>query len=169
VKKFKPLIIISTILTITGIGLTIYEFQLVNENVTNQQQDLLAGESMTLTKNLDTAKSRDGVYLVQVSDFKEGDNIKLMVFNPSDTIMVSKSITNNPLQENFSITADGNYKIQIENQGTNEVQVLAMIGNYPQNILFLDTIGFILLIIGLAGISVGLMYFLKNRSKTSFS
>ena len=45
-KKFKPVIVISAILIIIGIGLSIYESQLINENVANQQQNLLIGGSM---------------------------------------------------------------------------------------------------------------------------
>jgi len=147
----------------------IYESQLVNENVVNQQQNILVGGSMTLTKELNTAKNQNGVYSVQITDFKEDDNIKVTVFSPADDIIVSKPITKNPLQENFLITINGTYKIKIENQGTREVQVLAIIGKYPQNISLLDTFGFIVLILGLSGLAVGIMYFVKNRGKTDLS
>ncbi len=168
-KKFKPVIVISAILIIIGVGLTFYESQLVNENVANQQQNLSVGGSMTLTKELDPSKNQNGVYSVQITDFKEDDNIKVTVFNPTGEIITSKPITKNPFQENFPISTDGTYKIQIENQGTREVQVLAIIGNYPQNISLIDIFGFIVLIIGLSGLAIGIMYFVKNRGKTDLS
>ena len=86
---------------IIGIGLSIYESQLINENVANQQQNLLIGGSMTLTKELDPSKNQNGVYSIQITDFKEDNNIKVTVFNPADEIITSKSITKNPFQEIF--------------------------------------------------------------------
>ena len=168
-KKFKPIIIISSILIIIGVGLTIYESKLVNENVVTLQQDLLTGGSMTLTKELDPSMNQNGVYSTQITDFQKDDNIKVSVFDPADEIITLKSITKNPFQENFPISISGTYKIQIENQGSREVQVLAIIGNYPQNISLLDIIGFIMLIIGLSGLAIGVMYFVKNRSQTNVS
>ena len=168
-KKFKPVIITSAIFIIIGIGLAIYESQLVNENVANQQQNLLVGGLMSLTKELDPSKNQNGVYSVQITDFKENYNVKVTVFNPADEIITSKSITKNPFQENFPISTRGIYKIQIENQGQQEIQVLAIIGNYPQNISLLDIFSFVVLIIGLGGLTIGIMYFVKNRGKTDVS
>jgi hypothetical protein len=169
VKKIKPVIVISAILIIIGIGLAIYESQLVNENGANQQQNLLVGGSMTLTKDLDPSTNQNGVYSVQITDFQKDENIKVMISNPSDEIISSKLITKNPFQENFSISTSGIYKIQIENQGPREVQVLAIIGNYPQDIFLLDIVDFIVLIMGLSGLAIGIMYFVKNRGKTDVS
>jgi len=169
VKKFRPIIIISAILIIIGIGLTFYESLLINENVANQQQNLLVGGSMSLTKELDPSKNQNGVYSVQITDFKENGNVKVTVFNPADEIITSKSITKNPFQENFPISVRGIYKIQIENQGQQEIQVLAIIGNYPQNISLLDIFGFVVVITGLSGLAIGIMHFVKNRGKTDVS
>ena len=132
---------------IIGIGLAIYESQLINENVTNHQQNLLSGGSMTLTKDLDASENQNGVYSVQIIDFQEGDNIKVIVFNPVNEVITSKPITKNLFQENFLISTSGTYKVQIENQGPREVQILAAIGNYPQNISLIDIFDFIVLIV----------------------
>jgi uncharacterized protein YxeA len=169
VKKFKPIIVVGAILIIIGIGLTIYESQLINENVTNQQQNLVVGGTMSLTKNLDPSKNKEGVYSVQIIGFNESGNIKVTIFNPLDEIIASKQITKNPFQENFTVVTEGMYKIQIENQGQRTVQVLAIIGNYPQSISLLDMFGFIVIITGLGGLAIGIMYFVKNRGNTNVS
>lgn len=168
-KKFKLVIIISTILVIIGISLTFYESQLINWSVINQQQNLLSGASMILTKDLDPSKNQNGVYSVQITDFQKDDNIKVSVLDPVGETIISKLITKSPLQENFIISTSGTYKIQIENQGSREAQILAVIGNYPQNIALIDMSGFILLISGLSGLAIGIMYLVKNRGKPSIS
>ena len=168
-KKFKLIIIISAILVIIGIALTFYESQLIKWSVINEQQNLLPDTSMILTKDLDPLKNQNGVYSVQVTDFQEDDNIKVSILNPVGETIISKSITKNPLQENFIISISGTYKIQIENQGSREAQILAAIGNYPQNIALIDMCSFILLIAGLSGLAVGIMYLVKNRGKTNIN
>src|SRR5256885_2288328 len=145
-KKFKLIIIISTVLVIIGIALTFYESQLINGSVTNQQQNLLSGALMTLTKDLDPHKNQNGVYSIQITDFQKDDNIKARIFDPVGEMIISKSITKSPFQENFIISTNGTYKIQVENQGSREAQILAVIGNYPQNIALIDMCGFILLV-----------------------
>jgi len=168
-KKFKLIIIISTILVIIGIVLTFYESQLIDWSIVNQQQNLLPGASRILTKDLDPSENQDGVYSVQITDFQKDDNIKVSIFNPAGDIVISKSITKSPLQENFIISISGTYKIQIENQGSREAQILAVIGDYPQNIALIDICSFILLIAGLSGLAIGIMYLVKNRGKSSIS
>jgi hypothetical protein len=169
VKKFKLVIIISAILVVIGITLTFYESQLINWSVISQQQNLLPGASMVLTKDLDPSKNQNGVYSLQITDFQKDDNIKMSIFNPVGDTVISKSITKNQIQENFIISTSGTYKIQIENQGSREIQILAVIGNYPQNIALIDMCSFILLITGLSGLAIGIMYLVKNRGKTNIS
>lgn len=149
--------------------LTFYESQIINGSVINQQQNLLSGASMSLTKDFDPSKNQNGVYSVQITDFQESDNIKANISNPVGEIIISKQIVKSPFQENFIISTSGTYKIQIENQGSQEVQILAVIGNYPQNIALIDMCSFILLISGLSGLAIGIMYLVKNRSKSSIS
>ncbi len=168
-KKFKPVIIISAILVIIGIALTFYESQLINWSIINQQQNLLPGASIILAKDLDPSKNQNGVYSVQITDFQKDDNIKVSIFNPVGEAVISKSITKSLLQENFIISTSGTYKIQIENQGSREAQILAVIGNYPQNIVLIDMCSFILLIAGLSGLAIGMIYLVKNRGKSSIS
>ena len=168
-KKFKLIILISTFLVIIGIALTFYESQLINNSVTNQQQNLLPGSSMFLTKDLDPTENQNGVYSVQITDFQTDDSIKANIFDPAGETITSKSITKSPFQENFIISTKGTYKIQVENQGSREVQILAVIGNYPQNISLIDMCGFILLIAGLSGLAIGIMYLVKNRGKSNIS
>ncbi len=168
-KKFKLIILISTVLVVIGIGLTFYESQLINLNVVNQQENVLSESSMTLTKDLDPSTNQNGVYSVQITDFQENNNVKVSISNPMGETIISKQITKNPLQENFLISTKGTYKIQVENQGSKELQILAVIGNYPQNISLIDMFGFILLITGLSGVAIGIMYLVKNRGKTSVS
>ena len=124
---------------------------------------------MSVIKNLDPEKSKDGVYSVQISDFKEGYNVKADLVDPSGNTIMTSTIAKNSFQENFTISQVGNYTLQIQNPGQNETQVLGIIGYYPQGATILDVLSVIVLIAGLSGLAIGMMYMIKRRGKTDAS
>ena len=164
--KPKPIIIISAILVLIGIAITAYQSQITSENLSNQQNTLGIGTQMIVVKEMSPNTNQNGVYSIQITDFKDTDNIKATVINPIGTSIITRSITKSPVQEMFKVTTSGNYTLQIENQGQREVQVLGIIGYYPQGIELADISGFILLMVGLSGLAVGIMYLIRNRVKS---
>ena len=111
-KKTIPLLVIGGFLTITGIGISLYSSQLVIENISTQQESLAVGHSLVVSKELDPTKNENGVYVVQVADFKADDNILAKVFDPTDMAIVSKSISRNPYQEDRKSTRLNSSHIQ---------------------------------------------------------
>ncbi|MGI0017494.1 MAG: hypothetical protein ACREA1_02160 [Nitrosotalea sp.] len=162
----KPILITSGVLILIGIAITAYQSQTTSENLSNQQNTLGIGTQMTVTKEMKPDSNQNGVYSIQITDFKDGDNIKSTVIDPTGTAIITKPITKSPIQEIFKITRSGNYTLQIENQGQREIQVLGIIGYYPQGIELIDISGFIALMIGLSGLAVGMMYLIRNRVKS---
>jgi hypothetical protein len=163
--KPKPIVILSGILVLVGIVITAYQSQMTSENLANQQNTLGVGAQMVVTKAMNLDNNQKGVYSVQITDFKNDDRVKVAVIDPSGTSIITKSITKSPVQEMFKIVSSGNYTLQIENQGQREMQVLGIIGYYPEGIEFADISGFIVLVAGLSGLAVGMMYLIKNRIK----
>jgi hypothetical protein len=163
--KPRLILITSGILVLIGIALTAYQSQMTAENLSNQQMILGNGKQMIITKQMDPNKNQKGVYSVQITDFKNDDNIKVLVTDPAGISIITKSITKNPIQENFKVAAFGNYTLQIENQGHVDIQVLGIIGYYPEGIELADISGFIALMVGLGGLAIGLMYIIRNRVK----
>ena len=162
----RPIIITSGILVLIGIAITAYQSQTTSENLSNQQKTLAVGtQMMTVTKNMDPNNNQKGVYSIQVTDLKNDDSIKAEVIDPVGVIIVSKSVTKSPIQEIFKVTSSGNYTLQIENKGQREVQILGIIGYYPEGIELADISGFIVLMAGLGGLAVGIMYLIRNRVK----
>ena len=165
--KPKPIIIASGILVLIGIAITAYQSQTTSENLSNQQNTLGAGTQMIVTKGMSPDSNQKGVYSIQITDFRNDDNVKVTIIDPTGTPMITKSITKSPIQEMFKVTSSGNYTLQIENHGQREIQVLGIIGYYPQGIELADISGFIALIIGLSGLAVGMMYLIRNRVRSS--
>jgi len=168
VVKPIPIIITSGILVLVGFAITAYQSQITSENFVNEQKTLSGGTQMTITKAMDLNHNRKGVYGIQITDLKNDDNVKIIVIDPNRNSIITKSVTTSPIQEIFKISNSGNYTLQIENQGQREIQILGFIGYYPEGIESDDTSGFIVpivLIIGLSGLAVGIMYLIKNRVK----
>ncbi|MGI0074930.1 MAG: hypothetical protein ACREA5_03185 [Nitrosotalea sp.] len=164
--KPKPIIIASGILVLIGIAITAYQSQITSENLSNQQNTLGIGTQMIVTKEMSPENNQEGVYSIQITDFKNDDNIKTTIIDPAGIPIITKSITKSPIQETFKISSSGNYTLQIENHGQRETQVLGIIGYYPKNIELADISGFIALMIGLSGLAVGMIYLIRNRARS---
>ncbi len=139
--KPRTIIITSGILVLIGIAITAYQSQITSENLANQQETLSAGTQMTITKGMDLNNNQKAVYVIQVTDLKNDDNIKAIVIDPTGNAIITKSVTKSPIQEIFKISTSGNYTLQIENQGQREIQILGIIGYYPQGIELADISG----------------------------
>ncbi len=149
-----------------GIAITAYQSQITSENLSNQQNTLGIGTQMIVTKEMNPDNNQKGVYSIQITDFKSDDNVKAIVTDPTGTSIITNSVTKSPIQDTFKISSSGNYTLQIENHGQREIQVLGIIGYYPQNIELADISGFIALLIGLSGLAVGMMYLIRNRVRS---
>ena len=163
-KKTIPFLVIGGFLTATGIGISFYSSQLVIENLSTHQESLVVGHSFSALKELDPTKNENGVYVVQVADFKTGDNILAKVLDPADIAIVSNSINHSPYQDNFNITTKGTYKLTVENSGQRDLQIEGAIGYLPKDSsLVIGIFGSIVILVGLAGLAIGMMYFVKTR------
>ena len=167
--KPRPILITSAILVLIGIAITAYQSQTTSENLANQQNTLSAGAHMIVAKVMNPTSNQKGVYSIQVTDLKKDDTIKAVITDPSGIQIISKDVTKSPIQEIFKITSTGNYTLQIDNQGQREIQVLGIIGYYPEGIELADISGFIILMAGLGGLAIGMMYLIRNRMKSQSS
>lgn len=163
--KPRSILIISGVLVIIGIILSYSQSSNELNNIATVQKTLPIGGSMNVSMSLDPAKSTDGVYSISITDFKEGDNLSFLVNDPNEIPFVSKTITKSPFQENFTINTSGTYELKIDNTSHREMQVLGIIGYYPHGPTFVDVLTVILLIAGLSGLAIGMMYFIKRKGK----
>ena len=166
VKKPVILLVIGGFLIVFGIGLSVYGSQMIIENFATEEKRLGIGTSMELSKELDPSINENGVYVLQIADFKEESRLQTSVYDPLDQIVVSKSVEHNMFQDNFTISTAGTYKLLIENTGERELEVTAVLGYLPEGqSLTVSIFGFIVIIIGLIGLGAGIIYLIKSRGK----
>ena len=168
VKKPVILLVIGGFLIVFGIGLSVYGSQMIIENFATEEKRLGMGTSMELSKELDPSINENGVYVLQIADFKEESRLQTSVYDPLDQIVVSKSVEHNMFQDNFTISTAGTYKLLIENTEERELEVTAVLGYLPEGqALTVSIFGFIVIIIGLIGLAVGIIYFIKSRYRSN--
>ncbi|MGI0046488.1 MAG: hypothetical protein ACREBB_04785 [Nitrosotalea sp.] len=165
----KIILIISCILVVTGMLISFLQSENEMDDLAMVQQDLTSGSPMNVSKSLDPMKSKDGVYSIQILDIKDGDSLSATVIDPSGNVIIVKSITKSPLQENFTISSAGTYELKMQNTAQTDMQVIGIIGYYPQGATLLDVFDIIILIIGLSGLAIGIMYLIKRRGKRNVS
>ena len=153
-----------------GIGLSVYATQLIIENLTTQEGFIGDGMTIEVYKELNPAKNENGVYVIQIDDFQSLGGIIISVFDPLGNVVITKSIDSNPFQDSFKISMAGTYKLLVENSADREVHVVAVIGYLPQDqFLTVSIFGFGVILIGLVGLVVGTLYFIKSRGKPNVS
>lgn len=169
-KKPILLLLIGGFLVVIGIVLSIYANQLIIENLTTKEGVIKGEMTMEVDKELDPSTSENGVYVIQIEDFQGTDSITTSVFDPLGNIVTTKSIDSNPFQGGFKISTSGTYKLLIENSADREVHVTAVIGYLPQDeSLTVSVFGFIVILVGLVGLAVGMLYIIKSRGKLDTS
>ncbi len=167
----KPLLflVIGGFLVVIGIGLSVYATQLLIENLITREGFIGTGMTMEVDKELNPTKNENGVYVIQIDDFQGGSGIIVSVFDPLGNVVITKSIDSNPIQDSFKISMAGTYKLQVENSA-DEVHVIAVIGYLPQDqSLTVSIFGFVVISVGLVGLVVGTLYFIKSRGKPNVS
>ncbi|MEX0764054.1 MAG: hypothetical protein WDZ43_00615 [Nitrosopumilaceae archaeon] len=168
----KPLLflVMGGFLVAIGIGLSVYATQLVIENLTTQEGFIGGGMTMEVYKELNPAKNENGVYVIQIDDFQSVGGIIISVFDPLGNVVITKSIDSNPIQDGFKISMAGTYKLLVESSVDSEVHVIAVIGYLPQDqSLTVSIFGFVVILVGLVGLVVGTLYFIKSRGKPNVS
>jgi len=147
VKKPGMLLVIGGFLILIGIGLSVYDVF-----------------SMEISKVLDPTINENGAYVLQIIDFKEENSLGVSVYDPSDQLVVSKSIDKSSFQDSFKISTNGIYKLKVENNGERELEVVAAIGYFPKDeSSIMSKFGVVITIVGLICLATGIVYFIKSR------
>ncbi|HJU14161.1 MAG TPA: hypothetical protein VJ792_06855 [Candidatus Nitrosotalea sp.] len=161
----KAILVISGILVVAGILISFMQSETEMSGIATSQQTVPAGGSMNVSKALDPSVSTHAVYSIQVTDFKQGQTLSASVIDPYGSSVLTRTVSKSPYQENFTVYSAGLYNLKIENNAQADLQVNGIIGYYPQAASLLDFASVAILIAGLSGLAVGMMYLIKSRTR----
>lgn len=164
-QKAVIFLLIVGILIAIGIALSFYGSQIITEDLVSNETDLEPNKNFELVSNLDPSISEKGVYVVQIFNFKP-DSIIVRLYDSHNTQLTSKSVQKESYEEQFEIFAAGQYKLIIENRGSEKFHVVAVLGHLPDKSKYVVGLtGFYILIVGLVGIAGVGIFAIKNRKK----
>ncbi len=152
-------------LIIVGMALSFYGSQIITEDLVTEQSDLISGKSFETFADLDPIISESGVYVVQTKNFEE-NAIHVKIFDPLQSQLVSKTVESESFEDRFEILSSGEYRIIIENTGSEDTVIFLAIGHLPDNSkLSVGITGFYILIVGMIGIAGLVILAIKNKRK----
>jgi len=163
-KAMVFMVIVGSIMAV-GMAMSFYGSQIIIQDLVSEQDEVIPGNSLEITVELDSSVSKTGVYVVQTMNFKE-NSISAKIFDPFGTQIISKSIESDSFEDRFEISSKGKYQLVIENFGEGETTIVGVLGHMPdKSKLSLGISGFYLLIVGLTGMAGVGIYAFKKRQK----
>ena len=167
----KPLIFLMMVVGIlaAGIILSFVGAQMTTQDIIVKEESIVPGSTVDVSIELDPNVSETGVYAVLLENYEE-DSILISVYDSFGSEIISTIAESESTEERFEIISSGIYKLEIENSGLEESQIIAGLGYMPNaSTLSVGITGFFLVIVGLIGI-VGIgVYLVKSRKKRNIS
>ena len=158
-------LLIVGVLIIVGMALSFYGSQIITEDLVTEQSDLISGEIFETFADLDPMISESGVYVVQTTNFQE-NSIHVKIFDPIGSQIISKTVESESFEDRFEILSSGEYRIIIENTGSEDTAIFLAIGHLPDTSkLSVGITGFYILVVGMIGIAGLVILTIKNRRK----
>lgn len=164
-QKANLLLVIVGSLVAIGIILSFFGNQMIFEDLAKAEGDIKIGNQLEVSVELDKAINKNGIYAIQVLNFKEGV-FSASVYDPLGIEIGSHSINKEVFEGRFDIVSSGTYLLVIQSNSQDESRVYGVIGPEPD--AGVKSIGFIslyILIIGLIGLVGVAIYAIKNRRK----
>ena len=150
----------------TGIILSVYGNYLLFEDLVQDHGDVMEGQDLVLEVELDDSQTDNGIFAIQILDYK-GGMVTATIIDPFNTTIETESINQEVFEGLFEVTSSGNYKLLIENKGEKE-NVFAVIGPEPDELdLILSNVSLYILVAGLIGMAAVAVYLVINRRRTN--
>ena len=149
-----------------GIILSFYGNYILFEELAQGNGEVYDGQDLVIEVELDSSKTKSGIFAIQILDFKEG-MVTASIVDPSNITIESESINQEVFEGLFEVTSSGNYKLLIENKGE-KANVFGVIGPEPdEGKRALSNISMYILVAGLIGMAGVAVYIFINRRKAS--
>ncbi len=165
-KKSAIFLAIVGVLIGAGIILSFYGNYILFEELVQGNGEVFDGQDLVIEVELDSSKTKSGIFAIQILDFKEG-MVTASIIDPSNTTIESESVNQEVFEGLFEVTSSGNYKLLIENKGET-ANVFGVIGPEPdEGKRALSNISMYILVAGLVGMASVAVYIFINRRKAS--
>lgn len=165
-QKLGIILICSVALIVIGLILLVLGNQIILEGVSQGDGKVSLDQTLTISVDFVSQDTSIGVFAVQIMEFKD-NTFSAKVLDPFGNEIISQTINEETIEEEFDVLETGTYKLIIESISDEETQMFAAIGPLPD--ASKKSLGFIsvyVLVIGMIGLVAAGIYGIKNRVRS---
>jgi hypothetical protein len=165
-QKSIIILIISGVIIGIALILLVLGNQMILEGINQGNGKISQSQSLIISTGFDIQETTQGVFAVQIIDFKD-NTLTAKILDPSDIEIISQIINEESIEKEFDIIDTGMYKLIIENEGNEEIQVFGAMGPLPDaSKKLLGLISGYILIIGMVGMVGFGINVIRNRKRS---
>ena len=165
-EKAGIILVVSGALIVVGLILLAAGNQIILEGVSQGNGKINSSQDLTISGEFDSEESTTGVFAVQVMEFKK-KIVSAKILDPFGNEIVSKNVDEETIEEEFDITDTGSYKLIIQSDSNEDIQVFGAIGPLPDaGKKSLSFVSAYILIIGMVGLVGSGIYKIKSKKKS---
>ena len=164
-QKAGIILVVSGALIVIGLILLAVGNQVILEGVFQGNGKINSSQDLTIPGGFNSEESSTGVFAVQVMELKE-NTVSAKILNPFDNEIALKTIDEETVEEEFDIRDTGDYKLIIQTNSNEDIQVFGAIGPLPDaGKKSLSFVSAYILIIGMVGLVGSGIYKIKSKKK----
>ena len=165
-QKAGIILVSSGALIVIGLILLAVGNQIILEGVFQGNGKINSSQDLTILGEFNSEASSIGVFAVQVMEFKE-NTVSAKILDPFDNQIASKNVDEETIEEEFDIIDTGSYKLLIQTNSNEDIQVFGAIGPLPDaGKKSLSFVSAYILIIGMVGLVGSGIYKIKSKKKS---
>lgn len=165
-QKAGIILVASGALIVIGLILLAVGNQIILEGVFQGNGKINSSQDLTILGEFNSEVSSVGVFAVQVMEFKE-NTISARILDPFENEIASKNVDEETVEEEFDIIDTGSYKLIIQTNSNEDIQVFGAIGPLPDaGKKSLSFVSAYILIIGMVGLVCSGIYKIKSKKKS---
>lgn len=120
-----------------------------------------------LLKELNPEIAEKGVFVIRAEEF-EKTSLVANVYDPSGESLASKEITQLSTEEYFDINIKGQYKLVVQNMGSQDIPIVLGLTHMPdRSLVAINLLGQYMIVSGFVGVGIAGLVTIKGRKKTS--
>jgi hypothetical protein len=166
VQKSIIVLIISGALIGIALVLLVLGNQMILEGINQGNGKISQSQSLIISAELDIQETTRGVFAVQIIDFKD-NTLTARILDPLDIEIILQIINEETIEKEFDIVETGMYKLIIESEDSEEIQVFGAMGSLPDaDKKLLGLISGYILVVGMVGMVGFGINGIRNRKRS---
>ncbi len=165
-KKPHLVLFVAGGLVAAGMVISFYGSAIITQGVAITDGVVSQASPLELSRQMDPAVAKTGIYIVHTEP--SGLTMSVSIFDPLGNQIVSKTIDEDRIEEQFDLSSKGEYRMVLENIDSQETRALIGLSHMPdKSIVALNIFGQAAIISGFVGVGIAVVYAVKTRRKSS--